>query len=190
MWRWSWINSGRMPLMIVFSTYVEVILTTWLLMMAKKRILHVCGGDPSLYKSDLINCWYSPRMWRWSSKRLGFASDKTVFSTYVEVILNSSNLCVYRSRILHVCGGDPMPPLFAESLVQYSPRMWRWSYKPHLLDVSPLVFSTYVEVILPNSQSMRYISSILHVCGGDPIVMSQYLNMALYSPRMWRWSHG
>ena len=52
-----------------------------------------------------------------------------------------------------------------------------------------LVFSTYVEVILGNATLHWWYTSILHVCGGDPIWQSVLLWLAQYSPRMWRWSY-
>ena len=55
--------------------------------MTAKSILHVCGGDP-----------------------LGFDDSwakKAVFSTYVEVILETPKETISLVSILHVCGGDP-----------------------------------------------------------------------------------
>ena len=72
---------------LVFSTYVEVILIPSACFAAEIGILHVCGGDPINREIRADVGMYSPRMWRWSSW-LKFAKDrKTVFSTYVEVIL-------------------------------------------------------------------------------------------------------
>ena len=69
-----------------------------------------------------------------------------VFSTYVEVILDWSILGAVFASILHVCGGDPIPPIrlrASKSCIlhvcggdpyrlancndssKYSPRMWR-----------------------------------------------------------------
>ena len=111
----------------------------------------------------------------------------TVFSTYVEVILNTVSDDLKRYGILHVCGGDPSQPLQV------------------LLNRS--VFSTYVEVILIAQAYGVTPDGILHVCGGDPhiditrlqkfAVFSTYVEVILtvitgfyttrgYSPRMWR----
>ena len=48
----------------VFSTYVEVILTTLFISPKSGGILHVCGGDPNLNVLEMNNFKYSPRMWR------------------------------------------------------------------------------------------------------------------------------
>ena len=48
------------------------------------------------------------------------------------------------------------------------------------------VFSTYVEVILPNSLAICVILCILHVCGGDPAKPFTPPAAERYSPRMWR----
>ena len=94
-----------------------------------------------------------------------------VFSTYVEVILISGAGGSATYGILHVCGGDPNSTMARTNQLLYSPRMWRWSYCYHYPVQSHQVFSTYVEVILlARWKSFNY-RSILHVCGGDPIVV-------------------
>ena len=59
--------------------------------------------------------------------------------------------------------------------------------KPVLWDLFS-VFSTYVEVILKGLLGTLYPTSILHVCGGDPITDDILQAITGYSPRMWRWS--
>ena len=88
MWRWSCFNAGFGVFVIVFSTYVEVILTlrtNWLL---AGCFLHVCGGDPGEDINNAKSGKFSPRMWRWSWVKYYVPDRETVFSTYVEVILN------------------------------------------------------------------------------------------------------
>ena len=48
------------------------------------------------------------------------------------------------------------------------------------------VFSTYVEVILGGIVGKWGGDGILHVCGGDPILVNMDLKRLVYSPRMWR----
>ena len=72
---------------MVFSTYVEVILTLPSLLKLARCILHVCGGDPQRQPFQRLN--------------------QIVFSTYVEVILKSLSSITNQVCILHVCGGDP-----------------------------------------------------------------------------------
>ena len=168
MWRWSWYFSFVLRQLLVFSTYVEVILPVIPLLISPIGILHVCGGDPNMKKERLITSEYSPRMWRWSSLDNTTINFNGVFSTYVEVILMHNIMWVLRCW--------------------YSPRMWRWSYfdGEELGDI--YVFSTYVEVILKAMQQSQQMQSILHVCGGDPNWRVEHRRWCRYSPRMWRWS--
>ena len=55
----------------MFSTYVEVIPRQYSREQIAKGVLHVCGGDPRDEQANLTN--------------------RLVFSTYVEVILDESN---------------------------------------------------------------------------------------------------
>ena len=50
--------------LMVFSTYVEVILIKIMSTALDARFLHVCGGDPSFRLVWLIRLKFSPRMWR------------------------------------------------------------------------------------------------------------------------------
>ena len=92
MWRWSRVMIQKKKPMIVFSTYVEVILYCWTIWTWWICFLHVCGGDPGNQARTSQTLKFSPRMWRWS---WSFESDwrwQKVFSTYVEVILAVSEL--------------------------------------------------------------------------------------------------
>ena len=174
---------------MVFSTYVEVILHSHHYFYKHFSILHVCGGDPLYFLTCESIKKYSPRMWRWSWSRTTLGLTLCVFSTYVEVILIvllPSMLC---KSILHVCGGDPNQycPFAVERV--YSPRMWRWSSNTLLWEGSLVVFSTYVEVILPYHVPNIFHCGILHVCGGDPFIHDDQDLSGQYSPRMWRWSY-
>ena len=51
-------------LVLVFSTYVEVILVMKQKVEMARRVLHVCGGDPSQIKFPNLAPPCSPRMWR------------------------------------------------------------------------------------------------------------------------------
>ena len=66
MWRWSRHKLNHVYCLVVFSTYVEVILYCERLWQSTRRILHVCGGDPLKFQYCMIFTKYSPRMWRWS----------------------------------------------------------------------------------------------------------------------------
>ena len=168
MWRWSYLVASH---------------PWW-----PPSILHVCGGDPNASGTISYEQVYSPRMWRWSWIQLIVNVMLTVFSTYVEVIPYSPNLFIKWECILHVCGGDPTPPVTLLIRSGYSPRMWRWSYWYFLWVMVTGVFSTYVEVIPRLWSNGSWSSCILHVCGGDPARAEFYTNFNKYSPRMWRWS--
>ena len=188
MWRWSPSDGKWLWCQCVFSTYVEVIPTRDTTVTIWICILHVCGGDPEFWAVNSNINLYSPRMWRWSSSLTTLIILSRVFSTYVEVILSLTFILILAACILHVCGGDPKYDAMYYNDLKYSPRMWRWShfvdYKCHFLSV----FSTYVEVILPNQKFVLDNDGILHVCGGDPPdIQADWKNIP-YSPRMWRWS--
>ena len=133
----------------VFSTYVEMILCEKKFVGKRWCILHVCGDDPTPW--------------------MGMTKLRRVFSTYVEMILSTFVNIRLPARILHVCGDDPDIANANKQVTLYSPRMWRWSsVSPSIerkvlrilhvcgddptqrLDwqISQLVFSTYVEMIL------------------------------------------
>ena len=67
MWRWSSWKLSNLLTKIVFSTYVEVILSCKLTTSYLCGILHVCGGDPNIHAIAY--------------------EEMMVFSTYVEVLL-------------------------------------------------------------------------------------------------------
>ena len=128
MWRWSYFSWNSPHCFRVFSTYVEVILLSFLWSVQHVGILHVCGGDPDFVMTFNDNSEYSPRMWRWSSVALLSFKLSKVFSTYVEVIPWLTKQLRLSPSILHVCGGDPHYLCARGARYKYSPRMWRWSY--------------------------------------------------------------
>ena len=91
----------------VFSTYVEVILRADRKIDSIYSILHVCGGDPK----QAFNIFGPFRILHvCGGDPLGFDDSwakKAVFSTYVEVILETPKETISLVSILHVCGGDP-----------------------------------------------------------------------------------
>ena len=127
-------------------------------------------------------------MWRWSNVTHQKPKLIVVFSTCVEVILVLTALRKTFLGILHVCGGDPNIIKLANYWLFYSPRVWRWSPSQNIVKQLHPVFSTYVEVILAFWFRVRGTKSILHVCGGDPLLISRAKENDEYSPRVWRWS--
>ena len=132
MWRWSLKQPLHLPLCLVFSTYVEVILYLKCGDRIYLGVLHVCGGDPTAFKSRLSIWWCSPRMWRWSCSNPLVSFAVEVFSTYVEVFLKNAKEARSTTGVLHVCGGDPLAWARIILRVPCSPRMWRWSRRVEL----------------------------------------------------------
>ena len=128
MWRWSLFKFVQFIEIMVFSTYVEVILCANATGLLYQGILHVCGGDPIWVDSIGLVAGYSPRMWRWSWHKQLPQFKLHVFSTYVEVIPPTPIKHTIHEGILHVCGGDPLLEIKIINFARYSPRMWRWSF--------------------------------------------------------------
>ena len=124
-------------------------------------------------------------MWRWSRIKIQHKVNGQVFSTYVEMILKGRQKRIRRKGILHVCGDDPNNPIIKWNGIEYSPRMWRWSYCLVCFLCSHSVFSTYVEMILNKTLSRLKLRCILHVCGDDPVFEDRINDFIKYSPRMW-----
>ena len=152
MWRWSYMNALFNKPVRVFSTYVEMILKEGRNKTVTVSILHVCGDDPPTNTGGKSILMYSPRMWRWSLSILPSIINVMVFSTYVEMIPNSTSS--------------------KQVSYWYSPRMWRWSSVSATSTNGYLVFSTYVEMIPIWFNLWHFIECILHVCGDDPMVCS------------------
>ena len=150
MWRWSQGMRAEDIADKVFSTYVEMILCFSVSWEKGTCILHVCGDDPCTLNH--------------------VKASLTVFSTYVEMILIQRQKSHLIECILHVCGDDPLPKTLPQVEIEYSPRMWRWSFG-WLTPCNHInVFSTYVEMILILELVLAPYLSILHVCGDDPII--------------------
>ena len=188
MWRWSYRSISYVLHMPVFSTYVEMILYYIFFVVFIVCILHVCGDDPCFGLPARLYASYSPRMWRWSPYPTNAPSTIIVFSTYVEMILKMTTYSLIYTSILHVCGDDPIASRRHLKRTRYSPRMWRWSYYHPTSIHNCLVFSTYVEMILPRFVLLYPSFRILHVCGDDPHIRCKPCYFIEYSPRMWRWS--
>ena len=172
MWRWSYSWSNEPQIGFVFSTYVEMILSFVHILRKWACILHVCGDDPLCLYDIRWYKKYSPRMWRWSNILIRIFYWSSVFSTYVEMILPEFNLLTLIIGILHVCGDDPIPAFNLSQRLEYSPRMWRWSWKEWMILSYLVVFSTYVEMILKTSCKTAGLISILHVCGDDYVCLA------------------
>ena len=72
MWRSSFLLLNLELFVLVFSTYVEVILVAVFWPVSGSGILHVCGGHPATESKLLGFTQYSPRMWRSSPCQRGW----------------------------------------------------------------------------------------------------------------------
>ena len=172
----------------MFSTYVEMILWFNCNPSGPFRVLHVCGDDPHISSFYSLTLRCSPRMWRWSQISIKVIALPWVFSTYVEMILAITLRILFQLSVLHVCGDDPRQVGLQTVQRSCSPRMWRWSYIFVVVYFLPIVFSTYVEMILKTYTNEGMTVCVLHVCGDDPKFRSIFTNANQCSPRMWRWS--
>ena len=109
-----------------------------------------------------------------------------VFSTFVEVFLNSALFWRVNMGILHVRGGVSK---FATSIgvaVLFSPRSWR-CFCGFFDNTQPQeVFSTFVEVFLYICRTFCLIIRFLHVRGGVSTTSEQNNFTMKFSPRSWR----
>ena len=71
-----------------------------------------------------------------------------IFSTYVEVFLERSEVQDQRMDFLHVCGGVSQEEAGKTEGATFSPRMWRCFYTSATVLDCWKIFSTYVEVFL------------------------------------------
>ena len=149
MWRWSYQRPLNHVSYLIFSTYVEVI--------------------PRMVRMTHCAMLFSPRMWRWSYIFICINRIDSIFSTYVEVIPINNTPVLYNIYFLHVCGGDPESVALINVALEFSPRMWRWSWLSRL--------------------SALMLVHFLHVCGGDPVLPKLRSVSCKFSPRMWRWSY-
>ena len=173
LWLWPQWELVQYPTNL-FPTYVGVILTALVSIVAVGAFRHVCGGDPVEWGEKMAATIFSPRMWGWS---FGDAKAQIIvglFPTYVGVIL-----CKYMKlnpfvAFPHVCGGDKNCTLVIQPVKSFSPRMWGWLV--FLLDFSSLdkLFPTYVGVIPQTIRHPWNGNTFPHVCRGDPIYLSIY----------------
>ena len=89
-----------------------------------------------------------------------------VFSTSVEVFLESTLTYQTLYGLLHVRGGVSGSMVGDSSQISSSPRPWRCFFETAPQLNGTFVFSTSVEVFLSRAQSAAHRRSLLHVRGG------------------------
>ena len=132
----------------IFSTYVEVFLSRKRRRISRRDFLHVCGGVSYCLLCKVCFKKFSPRMWRCFFIQEDPPLERVIFSTYVEVFLDSCNARLRCADFLHVCGGVSRLEKMLRTFMAFSPRMWRCFLIRSTCLILKCIFSTYVEVFL------------------------------------------
>ena len=165
-WRCFPVCTNTRTITRVFSTSVEVFLPKIQEKAEELRLLHVRGGvslDGAFYKAGVSS---SPRPWRCFLIAVDQTVACQVFSTSVEVFLDSRIESLETVRLLHVRGGV--------------------SFDGSQLWISNWVFSTSVEVFLHFPQAICISVRLLHVRGGVSQNARTRPDLFSSSPRPWR----
>ena len=125
-------------------------------------------------------------MWRCFCWRVLKTNGTLIFSTYVEVFLDTANFTEEQQNFLHVCGGVSGVVHFLGGMTIFSPRMWRCFPLYRFGWKANSIFSTYVEVFLSLYARSIAFSDFLHVCGGVSNRGFYVSERNIFSPRMWR----
>ena len=155
-----------LKLLKVFSTFVEVFLDRESPYGKRNSFLHVRGGVSKYEDWENFITGFSPRSWRCFQVGRIHYRRKRVFSTFVEVFLNSDLYWLESMGFLHVRGGVSQIWKSNIQITEFSPRSWRCSkyedwenfitgfsprswrcfYCSYRLRRGHSVFSTFVEV--------------------------------------------
>ena len=188
MWGWS----CKLPAISlpswVFPTYVGMIPHGLYHPKVLNGFPHVCGDDPSSSQNANNITKFSPRMWGWSAVLCYTGYRCQVFPTYVGMILFSIASFTPDLGFPHVCGDDPATLQEVEILLEFSPRMWGWSWFFKFINTFFSVFPTYVGMIPCRYIFQFWSHGFPHVCGDDPHMFITYQLRKKFSPRMWGWS--
>ena len=134
--------------------------------MAVYGLLHVRGGVSTDEFKSADGAESSPRPWRCFYTGRDGLPKQLVFSTSVEVFLNSWGSYDPAIGLLHVRGGVSTPFFGLNDEVASSPRPWRCFRHLHTDVTGNCVFSTSVEVFPCHGSLRKPLSSLLHVRGG------------------------
>ena len=174
----------------VFSTSVEVFLTTKFESQCFCGLLHVRGGVSKAVPGNLIRVLSSPRPWRCFSATSPTDAAFAVFSTSVEVFLSADCAAASSASLLHVRGGVSKTIPGDKHTFLSSPRPWRCFQMACLVASRYPVFSTSVEVFPPLTLSSARVLSLLHVRGGVSTHFDRRFSHFESSPRPWRCFQG
>ncbi len=131
---------------IVFSTHVEVFPVDVLDTASVYCLLHARGGVSIAVPPIPYAVESSPRTWRCFCSHHQYRAADNVFSTHVEVFLNTYPKVPSVSGLLHACGGVSSRRFTRRADCLSSPRMWRCFSLTLDLQFDASVFSTHVEV--------------------------------------------
>ena len=165
---WRCFSLGRLNIhaQSVFSTSVEVFLSSRRIRTTRRCLLHVRGGVSAFTRPGFVFRPSSPRPWRCFSERATFQFYFRVFSTSVEVFPILRGRSTSASSLLHVRGGVSKTGGVPERKALSSPRPWRCFYEEIDGKRMLVVFSTSVEVFLQPCSTKDLVKRLLHVRGG------------------------
>ena len=135
-----------MPNLAVFSTSVEVFLELFVCACDHGSLLYVRGGVSKSVEVNKEVLESSPRPWRCFHAEKQKRICVRVFSTSVEVFLESSSSLISRSSLRHVRGGVSICVAVSPLRPRSSPRPWRCFLVVARRKLTNVVFSTSVEV--------------------------------------------
>ena len=110
--------------------------------------LHIRGGVSFPETESKSREAFSPHTWRCFFTQPIVVHDRPVFSTYVEVFLNTMALLDVSEGFLHIRGGVSSQTLPGVAMIWFSPHTWRCFSMTCFHPLRAIVFSTYVEVFL------------------------------------------
>ena len=144
-------------------------------------------GDVS--RSVNLHCCYaefSPRTWRCFYLGAWTTYLENVFSTHVEMFLDSVMRPPCTGSFLHACGDVSSIPDGYQPVWMFSPRIWRCFYIIATMLRYIRVFSTHVEMFLIPVDIPRTCIRFLHACGDVSSDLVTIFIPQEFSPRMWR----
>ena len=150
------------------------------------RFLHA-RGDVSISKAfEVIAAQFSPRTWRCFQHRRPPCFIVWVFSTHVEMFLHGLIFPPLRIRFLHARGDVSSSAACCAQSARFSPRTWRcFQLFAAFIELTG-VFSTHVEMFLPQSPRSPRLRCFLHARGDVSAPIGSKHSLYTFSPRTWR----
>jgi len=109
-------------------------------------ILHTRGVEPPPMYESQISLYYSPHTWSWTGMLFFSANSCNLFSTHVELNRMMLFPLTLFGTILHTRGVEPIVSAVGHLDKNYSPHTWSWTVSSSNWELSPILFSTHVEL--------------------------------------------